>query len=221
MHIPRCGGTSLENAIAQTDLKMAARMSWSNFPHDKNFKWERYDFIAGHYPAQFEDEMEDCYKVALVRHPLARVLSHYNYVHEHGYNRSELYTIFCQNATLEEWLTSPLSRRSASNLMTRFFAGDRKVADIDLALENLDKFDAVFAIDQDNGLQQMMDWICDTKGVPRREVGDRVDNQSSQVFNADNIDYVETVRIESNNDLDIQVYNKVLDRMQEWLQPEQ
>jgi hypothetical protein len=218
MHIPRCGGTTFEQVIEQAQLKTAPRMSWHDVLAESAVaSFTDYEFVSGHYPMAFRDWYvpQHCV-VALIRNPIDRVLSHYNYVHEHGYWRDPVYTEFCRNATLEEWLTDHISKRSASNLMTRFFAGDRYVDDLHKAIDHIETAcDLVYPVDRWGGMQGFADAVCRLADIRPLFVDDRHSNQSNHEQSRQNISKDMLARITELNAKDMALYEHVLDRRKE------
>lgn len=209
MHIPRCGGTTFEYALNSCFRKPAPRFSWTEEPGLPERDLSGFDLIVGHYPYAFTDRFEQVHTVALVRNPVLRVLSHYHYVHVHGYWRDLEYTAFCQQATLTEWLSDPRAERSASNLMTRFFAGDRESDDVERALWNMRKCAVVQPIDVDNGIQVALDRICKLAKKPTLKINGR-DNAAPERYTPPQRSVID--RIAAMNQQDMQLYLAVCEQ---------
>lgn len=144
MWIPKTGGTSLHHALLQLVTKPHAGGSWTQNPGLPELDFQDgSDYFTGHWPATMIDRLpENTLKVSLIRDPIDRVISHYNYVHAEGYHYDPEYTEFCKQATFREWLDSDYTTRAANNLMTRFF-GNRLDCNIETALATLNQFDFV------------------------------------------------------------------------------
>lgn len=150
MHIPKTGGGALDAVLRPLFENPAPRMSWQEA---QQFDFSGYDYIAGHYPYCLMERLpDDTRVVTLLRDPVARVLSHYAYVHEHGYWRNPAYSTFCKQATLEQWLASDVTT-AHSNLMARFM--DDRLALPDDAEGVLSQVDYVGFQDVPNSLQEV------------------------------------------------------------------
>ena len=156
LHIPKTGGGTLERAIRFRFGQVSERHSWTQNPGLPDIDFSPFDFISGHYPYTFAERLNNPVILTMFRDPVARVLSHWAYVHEFGYHHDPVYTKWAREAILEEWLSSPYSEHAASNLMTRFLC-NRKDDDLDLAMENLESVDWIGFLDDPNGLQETSD----------------------------------------------------------------
>lgn len=147
LHIPKTGGTSLVNALLQLASNRYTGRRWNEF---NGSGLEGYDFIAGHWPATALDLLPGWFAVTMLRYPVERVVSHYNYHHEHGDDDHPDNAAFIKDATFEEWVHS---EHCVDNLQTRFLC-DRETDDLNGALGNLYRFDAVGILgESERGLQ--------------------------------------------------------------------
>jgi hypothetical protein len=161
--IPKTGGGTLHNAFLELGIRRHIGASWTQNPGLLGVDLgDGSDYYVGHWPASIMYRLpENCIKVTLLRDPVERVVSHYNYVHQYGYHYDDDYSEFARNATFEEWLHSHYAQRAASNLQTRFLC-DRETADLDRAIEALHQFDAVgVLLEARKHYQYVMNRVCD------------------------------------------------------------
>ena len=144
MWIPKTGGSTLHEAFLGLGMKRHIGESWTRNPGLEGIAFDDgSEYFVGHWPASILPKLpENTVAVTMLRDPLKRVVSHYNYVYEHGYHYDPAFSEWVKKATFRQWLDSDYSRRAASNLMTRFFC-DREEDNLCRALENMAKFEAV------------------------------------------------------------------------------
>ncbi len=166
LHIPKCGGTSVREAIGASygwrpgrqsrSARLDAQASWqgSRLSGTDLFAFRErlllyelcrphLQYIAGHYPLSETvlDEFGDDWDVITVlRDPVDRWLS------EYFYNRHKRSEYFAHEMDLEEYAESRTGRISAMTY-ARWFSGDPSgcgvAASVDRALHNLDRLDLV------------------------------------------------------------------------------
>jgi hypothetical protein len=138
MHVPKCAGVSIFSVIAA----QFAERNICPRPKDGGWHWTAsdvpgYTFYAGHFTRDFLDSAQmRGTRLIMVRHPLARVISLYDYWRSHtwGYIRSELpqppaYNgpAIAKRSTLREFLSAhdsqpnPLDNVVAQHLLGRDF----------------------------------------------------------------------------------------------------
>ncbi|MDC3023400.1 sulfotransferase family 2 domain-containing protein [Pelagibacteraceae bacterium] len=123
MHIPKCGGTTLDHIFAKLSSIL------------KNFKFERYtyksetnkkffykatpnhapSYITGHLDFNFTKNIENIFRCTIIREPTKRILSHYKFeVHMRNKTPKEY--------SFESFINDQINL-NRDNLMTRHFAG--------------------------------------------------------------------------------------------------
>lgn len=173
LHIPKCGGTSVADAIGaaypwrpwrqsrEVHLDPAASWRGSRLAGMALFDFREklllYEmgrphirYITGHYPLSETalDQLGDAWNVVTVlRHPVDRWFS------EYFYNRHKESRYFAHDQTLDEYLGSHTGRVQA-RMYTRWFSGelsdDWADASVDRALRNVDRL-AVVGLLEDLG----------------------------------------------------------------------
>lgn len=211
LHIPKTGGGAFDDR-ARTKFDNPSpnqpRLSWAEAQEKPLDYWLGFDYISGHYPLSFAEQFWtadiDILTVMLFRDPVARVLSHWAYIHKEGYWRNPEYTAWVRNATLEEWLMN-LNTIAHTNLQARFLH-DRLNFD---GVQALSRVDILGIQNRVDGLQDAMDMMCQVLNKP-----------SPQITNIANISYgvplynlkPETLaQIQQLNQVDIALYEIVKD----------
>ncbi len=161
LHVPKTGGGAFDDRLRTIFDNPAPRHSWEDaFGKDFSY-WRDYDYIAGHYPLSFIDQFNeygvDIVTVMLFRDPVARVLSHWAYVHKHGYWRDKVFTKWLKKATFDDWLFSDITH-APSNLQAKFLSD--RVSRPDSSLNQLARIDVLGIQNREDGLQDAMDILC-------------------------------------------------------------
>lgn len=179
LHIPKTGGGAFDDRLRAIFDNPAPRHSWEDARQKEMSYWRDYDYIAGHYPLSFVDQFAeygvDVVTVMLFRDPVARVLSHWAYVHKRGYHRDKPFTKWLKQATFDEWLNSDRTH-APYNLQTKFLH-DRRFHP-NSPLTALARIDVLGIQNRDGGLQDAMDILC---GV--------IHKQPPQINNIANVSY--------------------------------
>jgi hypothetical protein len=214
LHIPKTGGGAFDNRARTLFDNPAPRLSWAEAQEKPFDYWTQYDYISGHYPmsfiVQFRNAGIDILTVMLMRDPVARVLSHWAYVHERGYWRDPDFQAWLQSTTLEEWLKSDRTL-AHTDLQTRFLC-DRVHID-NGEIYRLAQVDVLGIQNRTNGLQDAMDDMCN-----------RLDKPSPTIVEVANVSHgipLYTLKpdtlatIQAQNEKDIALYEIVLDIVNE------
>jgi hypothetical protein len=163
MHIPKCGGTSLTNSMAElypdhSRFRLRAPASSEALknigsPIDIDtfrsglllyaMRSTSYNFIAGHFlfnNTAWEQYHEDFEFITVIRNPVERFISHYFFNKSHGLN----------HFTITDELDSYLESDEASELgrfLLKYFGGIEGKNDMPRAIENVAKFDIIGQLD--------------------------------------------------------------------------
>jgi hypothetical protein len=165
-HIPKCAGTSLKAAFENSKLNVffdydhppSVRIYYRNSCERRNREFQNLDFSAfdlvyGHFPMKRYSRDTYC-KVCLLRHPLDRAISHYNYF---KYNVPWENTIaFAKEPSLKEIKEDRLSFFDflAKDKLNHFYA---------LYLEReLYGYDLVGFVDE---METFLPLLCDLLGI--------------------------------------------------------
>ncbi len=211
LHIPKTGGGAFDDrarTIFDNPSPNLPRLSWDEAQTKPLEYWTTYDYISGHYPLVFCEQFREAdipiLTVMLLRDPVARVLSHWEYTHREGYWRDPEYTAWLREATLEEWLNS--SKTIAhTDLQTRFLGNRMSYGRID----DLARVDILGIQSRVDGLQDAMDMMCQA-----------LDKPSPHITNIANVSYgvplynlkPDTLaQIQQQNLMDIGLYEIVVD----------
>ena len=141
-----------------------------------------------------------------------RVLSHWAYVHQYGYHYDPDYTDWAKTHTLDDWLASDYSARTANNLMTRFL-NDRLDDNLMRAMAHLEQVDVIGFLDDWDGLQTLADYVLEY--IDRDKV--RVDgwyNASDDPMRLSRLRPATLAQIQERNQKDIVLYERAREIMQ-------
>jgi hypothetical protein len=116
---------------------------------------EGCDYVAGHWSAKGLDILEGWLSVTLLRNPIDRLVSHYNYCHQHGDDDHPDHAAFVKRVDFIEWAASPYC---IDNFHTRYLC-DKVVDNLDWALKSLSRIDVVGIL---NHVQWGMDYVMRT-----------------------------------------------------------
>ena len=150
MHIPKCGGTTLDQIFYKLSLVLNTfkfkRFSYRNNGKIHKFKLPKINedipsFISGHLDYNFSENINNVFKCTIVRKPLERILSHYKF------------TLFKLKKTplsynIETFIKEE-TKKSRDNLVTRHFSGllniEKKIDEShkNKAVNNLNYFDKI------------------------------------------------------------------------------
>ena len=208
LHIPKTGGGAFDDRARTIFDNPAPRFSWEDAQAKPLEHWLNYDYISGHYPMAFCEQFREAdipiLTVMLFRDPVARVLSHWAYVHKEGYWRHPEWTAWLREATLEQWLVS--GRTVAHLNLQALFLNDR----MDVGtIDDLAKIDILGIQSRIDGLQDAMDMMCHVLGKP-----------SPHITNIANVSYgvplytlhpATLSHIQGLNEIDIALYEIVKD----------
>ena len=164
MHIPKCGGTTIDHIFAKLSLILNNlkyhRYKYNNLEEKKklnisNLDLKKINFISGHLDFNFTDNMKNLYKCAIVRDPTNRVISHYKFM-VHKLKKTP------GNYPFETFLENEINN-FRDNIITRHFTGllDQKIKITNdeklIAIKNTKCFDNLQIFDNwDNFLSQIL-----------------------------------------------------------------
>lgn len=147
MHIPKCGGTTID----QIFLKLSLVLQTFNFKRFRYIECEKYQvengasflpsFLSGHLDYNFSDNLKDVFTCSIVREPIDRVISNYKF------NTYKLNKNPAQHSFLE--FLENEKKLNRDNLITRHFAGllcEKKTInenDKKYAIKNLNLFNSI------------------------------------------------------------------------------
>jgi len=222
-HVPKTAGTSCENYVAQLfliqDTLHINAPDLNEFPHVVSLKNQFPHYIAGHHPLhgmlyQLLPDQELVH-LSLLREPVARVLSYYNYLmsrQSHSLHHS------VKDLTFDTFIKQPMveihngqSRRLAGLLHSNENISDSKLFDR-----------AKYVVDNCFTLvgmtEQLEDFIC----IIERITGVKIyrlarKNQSQISLSRDDINPTQLEIINNNNASDIMLYQYVFDKFNQLL----
>ena len=164
MHIPKCGGTTIDHIFAKL-FSILNNYNFKRFKHSKEIKknklsgneidYSKKHFISGHLDYDFCNNLKNIYKCSIVREPISRVISHYKFM------------VFRLNTTPEKYpfkiFINEEVRKNRDNLITRHFSGfyneKKEITDEDCleAINNTKSFDSIYTLENwDKFLSEML-----------------------------------------------------------------
>ena len=164
MHIPKCGGTTIDYIFVELSSILK---NFEFYRHKYKIinsieKLQSFDstkqkpkFISGHLNYDFCSNIENCFKCTIVREPTERIISDYKFfIHKNNKNPSEI--------LFEDYIKNEISKYR-DNLITRQFCGlyNKKksimIKDLDVAIRNINYFDIINTFDNwDNFLSDIL-----------------------------------------------------------------
>ena len=124
MHIPKCGGTTIDHIFAKLSL-ILNNLKYQRHKYNKleakkklivsNLYSKKINFISGHLDFNFTDNIKNLYKCAIVRDPTNRVISHYKFM-THKLKKTPI------NYSFETFLENEINNYR-DNIITRHFTG--------------------------------------------------------------------------------------------------
>lgn len=125
MHIPKCGGTSMVAEISRHFDPARVYRGYDN-PKFAGLDPERYDLLIGHVGFDLLRK-QGCQVITMMRHPVARFLSHYYYWNQRGSdgNLTGADVDLASQLSLEEFvdqLENPILLHQFQNVTTWTFA---------------------------------------------------------------------------------------------------
>ena len=88
MHIPKCGGTTIDHIFAKL-FSILKNYNFKRFKHNNKIKknklsrneidYSKKHFISGHLDYNFCNNLKNIFKCSIVRDPISRVISHYKF----------------------------------------------------------------------------------------------------------------------------------------------
>ena len=154
MHIPKCGGTTIDHIFAKL-FSILNNYNFKRFKHSKEIKknklsgneidYSKRHFISGHLDYDFCNNLNNIYKCSVVREPISRVISHYKFM------------VFRLNTTPDKYpfkiFINEEVRKNRDNLITRHFSGflneKKEITDEDCleAINNTKSFDSIYTLE--------------------------------------------------------------------------
>ncbi len=154
MHIPKCGGTTIDHIFAKL-FSILKNYNFKRFKHNNKIKknklsrneidYSKKHFISGHLDYDFCNNLNNIYKCSVVREPISRVISHYKFM------------VFRLNTTPEKYpfkiFINEEVRKNRDNLITRHFSGflneKKEITDEDCleAISNTKSFDSIYTLE--------------------------------------------------------------------------
>ena len=154
MHIPKCGGTTIDHIFAKL-FSILKNYNFKRFKHNNKIKknklsrneidYSKKHFISGHLDYDFCNNLNNIYKCSVVREPISRVISHYKFM------------VFRLNTTPEKYpfkmFINEEVRKNRDNLITRHFSGflneKKEITDEDCleAINNTKSFDSIYTLE--------------------------------------------------------------------------
>ena len=154
MHIPKCGGTTIDHIFAKL-FSILKNYNFKRFKHNNKIKknklsrneidYSKKHFISGHLDYDFCNNLNNIYKCSVVREPISRVISHYKFM------------VFRLNTTPEKYpfkmFINDEVRKNRDNLITRHFSGflneKKEITDEDCleAISNTKSFDSIYTLE--------------------------------------------------------------------------
>lgn len=215
-HIPRTAGTSIRAYISQRiqRFKFIDGFSELSFMNDEEIN--KFDFIATHCGyGLFNRIRKDHKKLIILREPVERILSHYYYLRELKDNVSYS-SHYAKNLSVEDFIMeeNPAVSVAIENTQTWHLLDDKnlhfrnrhkKLSDqqkIDIALQNLEKYDFVGFTDRIGGL---FTTLCNFYGWP---IGPFPHLAQSNKRSGSNVDRSVIEKINAKVALDLVLYRK-------------
>lgn len=164
MHIPKCGGTTIDHVFAKLSL-ILNNVKYHRYKYKKledkkkllisNLDSKKINFISGHLDFNFTGNIKNLYKCTIVRDPTNRVISHYKFM-IHKLKQTP------ENYSFETFLENEINNYR-DNIITRHFTGlldeKKKITNNEklIAIQNIKYFDNIQLLDNwDNFLSQIL-----------------------------------------------------------------
>ena len=150
MHIPKCGGTTIDHIFFKLSLVLKTfdfkRFTYQNENERKKFLLSNLEintpsFISGHLDYNFSDNLNDVFRFTIVRKPVDRIISHYKFKVLKLASTPDEYNF---DSFIKEEVNN-----SRDNLITRHFLGlldsptKLNEAHCDKAIDNIKYFDKI------------------------------------------------------------------------------
>lgn len=175
-HIPRTGGTSLRQYIAQRVSSHRFMDALSDFAFATDAELRGVEFVATHCGHGVLKRLPEARRLVILRDPVERVISHYHYLREQDANVSYA-SHYAKTMTLADFVaqTNPAVSTGVENAQVwhlvedkglpfrQRYAGLTEEARLSLALENLATYDFIGFYDQlektFSQLAEVLGWI--------------------------------------------------------------
>ncbi|WP_321342317.1 sulfotransferase family 2 domain-containing protein [Breoghania sp.] len=219
LHIPKAAGMSFHDALA------------ANFPqseicplrHDGQYKdadfsalSSKYNFFSGHINFDTFQKLEVEKLISIVRDPIDRIVSVYNYHHNYEPRDGETLmpnVLSAKNNSFSDWIRtdSKAVMQDLSNGMVRQLSSiycrnsDLTRSNLDIALKNIEQIDLF-------GFSSIESGIARIEQSYNLSIKMRVLNTSTYTKRTEDISDQDLAYVRSLNELDIELFNSVKSR---------
>lgn len=193
--IQKTGGTTLHNAVKD----------WFVNPYQDDWASkelpQEHDYYTGHTNAQWIDELpENCYKVTMLRDPVKRVISFYNYHHHYGFFDGEKTVYPLEDMSFSEFIECGDYDHQIDNFQTGILGGG-----IREAFSLLKSFELFGILELKTlGLQYVVNQLASVYGKPAPIL--RPMNASPQYVTYSMLSHHIQVELHERNQLDLMLY---------------
>jgi len=212
-HVPKCAGTTLSVIFSwlfdkQTRIKgplfenndKAGKTAFDLFKEcpDYNF-YNKFNFIYGHLPFEINYMLKKPFlKISLIRDPIERSLSHYNWMLNRGYCKKSdnIKKLFEDNKITKNTITNQFSGKG--------FTDKSSDKNLDLAYSNLSK--KIDLLYKSNDIFKLIKEIISIYDLP--DV--LFQNQQESVYDEGFHSEVDINIFKENNKMDIELYDMLL-----------
>ena len=229
VHIPKCGGRTVYDGLTQIFgqervLDLCQNKTHQSMYAEKRIEFDRFDAIAGHVPygqIAYTKDVSPVY-ISVVRDPLDRFISHYNYLRtissppegqseispaQKADAESELGKMVAACENIEDFLHGLMKIRDPSwisgNIQASYLCGTRGI-NTGFALEQLQKYESVVPMDQ---VPRLLEMVADREGRTRPIVGHR--NRSTRFIEPSTVTPEFADRLKDRLSIDYSIYEHV------------
>ena len=222
IHIPKTGGTSFHNSLAQNYAKerryhvngMSPRKDINNFLELPASEAVKYDLVYGHLAYGIHQPIADDYRyLSIIREPVSRVVSYYNYAKrsKHHYLHQQIrdmsFTEFI-NSDITSELKNGQLRLLASD-SGHDFKGDITAEHLQMVLNRQDQ--GTLVLGDIKKLDEFIVYLQCTL-FPDFDFRYITRNATRSGLNKSGISETDLKKVREMNALDIALYDEVIDR---------
>ncbi|MFK8011385.1 MAG: sulfotransferase family 2 domain-containing protein [Marinicellaceae bacterium] len=224
-HIPKTAGTSLENYLAQLfliqEILHINAPDLNNFPELLSVKQQFPNYIAGHHPMhgllyQLLPR-KSIVHITMLREPVSRILSYFNYIKSRP-THSLHHTV--KDITFDAFLEQPMPE--INNGQSRRLAGilhsGTELSDLELYEKAKLVIDKCFTfVGVTEKFEDFLLFVESKTGLSIHRTPRK--NQSKIILHKNELSHEHLIQLKSNNAADILLYDYVLNKFMQMIEP--